>query len=49
MKFCWHKWSRWSEAYRYGHRDYQVRTCVKCGKVVTRCIGVSKAKGVSGE
>lgn len=40
LRFCWHIWSNWSEPKAFGYNWYQVRTCLKCGKMQQREIGL---------
>jgi hypothetical protein len=37
IKFCWHKWGRWSKGIEsYGGSIHQVCECEKCGAIKRR-------------
>lgn len=37
MRFCWHKWSRWSAPFKgYDGHWHQVCECEKCGAITRR-------------
>ena len=46
--FNWHKWTKWSEPFKYDYKYYQARECVHCNckqnKRIDLINGVAYAK-----
>lgn len=48
MKFCWHKWSRWSDPIQtYDGNKQQWRVCEHCNKAQFRTLGWDKLTDLS--